>query len=69
MADTNRLNSIIKQRGIKKGVIAKRLGITHNTLTNKLDGSTDFKVSEAQALCKILGITDPEEKCRIFFRG
>ena len=66
MTDIKRLNEIIEEHGIKKKVIANRIGILPSTLTTRLNGHSDFKVSEAAKLADILGLT-PAEKMRIFF--
>lgn len=42
--------------------IAKRLGMTPVTLRSKLNGETEFKLSEAEALASILGCTVDELK-------
>ena len=66
MTDTKRLNEIIKKSGMKKKALAERVGILPSTLSNRLNGQSDFKVSEAAKLADVLGLT-PAEKMRIFF--
>lgn len=44
----------IKESGLKKGYIAKRLGITGITLRNKLSGKTQFTKAEKYMLDAIL---------------
>lgn len=48
------LEAAIAASGIKKQVIAEKLGITHACLNNKLSGKTKFYVEEAFALMVIL---------------
>lgn len=67
MTNTNLLEKRIQQSGLKKSYIAKVLGINAKTLKNKLNGTTQFKESEMDAMWKLLGITDPAEKIAIFF--
>ena len=69
MADTKKLNKLIDESGLKRGYVAEQIGITQNSLVNKISGITDFKVTEAQALCRILSITDPTEMVSIFFNS
>ena len=47
---------------------AKVLGISTSTLKNKLSGRTDFKVSEADTLSSLLGLT-PAQRDLCFFCG
>lgn len=44
------LEGKIAERGIKKKTIANRLGISCNSLTSRLNGTSDFKWSEVQTL-------------------
>ena len=44
------LSDLINDRGIKKSVIAKRLGISPKTLSGKLRGQTGFIFDEAQII-------------------
>jgi hypothetical protein len=44
------LSGLINDRGIKKSVIAKRLGISPKTLCGKLRGETGFVFDEAQII-------------------
>lgn len=67
MTNTKLLNEKIKASGLKKSYIAKAIGRTQSTLSRKIAGKHDFKVSEINVLCEILPIETPEEKEAIFF--
>lgn len=67
MTDTEKLSSMIDRSGYKKSYIAKTLGITRAALYKKLSNHSEFKASEINELCKILGITSLKEKESIFF--
>lgn len=67
MTDTKKLNERIDDSGLKKSYIAKALGIARSTLSHKIANRREFKASEIDALCDLLGIKDPEEKEAIFF--
>ena len=67
MTDTEKLNKYIEDSGLKKTYIAKTLGIRPDTLSNKIANRADFKATEINALCALLGIEDLEEKEAIFF--
>ena len=46
--------------------LAKRCGITENTLTNKLQGRTEFKADEIIKICEALNIKDAETRNDLF---
>lgn len=60
------LEEKISESGLKKGVIAKKMGLSRAGLWKKVTGQNSFTVTEAGELCKILGI-DMQEKEQIFF--
>ena len=57
MIDSKELNRIIRDSGMKREHIAKILGITSNSLKNKIEGRTDFKSKEILVLKKILNLS------------
>ena len=59
------LNERIKASGITITHLAKRLDISRDALYNKLNGVTDFKVSEANVLFHELKL-EKKEKEEIF---
>ncbi len=67
MTDTDKLNRKIEMSGYKKNYLAKELGITPAALYQKIANRREFKASEINILCKILGITSLTEKEAIFF--
>lgn len=67
MTDTAKLNARIQQSGFKKSYIAKVLGLAESTLARKINNAQDFRASEINALCDLLGINSLEEKEAIFF--
>lgn len=67
MTDTKKLREAIKNSGLKLEFIAEKLGITRFSLTKKIENVTEFKTSEVQKMCDVLGITDPETKEALFF--
>ena len=67
MADTALLEKYIAQSGYKKTYIAQTMGISRCTLNNKINNVTEFKASEIDALCRIIGLDDPQTKEEIFF--
>lgn len=67
MTDTEKLNKYIEDSGLKKTYIAKTLGIRVDTLSNKIANRAEFKATEINKLCSLLGIENLEEKEAIFF--
>lgn len=67
MTDTALLEKRIAESGLKKGYIAKAIGLSAYGLTLKIRNANEFKASEILKLCDLLNITDPEEKSAIFF--
>lgn len=67
MTNADLLKKKIEERGVTQEFIRKELGISRFTWYKKRDGILDFKASEIQILCKVLGITALREKEQIFF--
>lgn len=67
MTNKELLNERIEKSGLKKGYIAIVLGMTPGSLSHKIANRRDFKASEINALCELLGIDTLEEKEAIFF--
>ena len=67
MTDTNRLIDLIQKSGYKKKFLAEKLNITPFGLDKKINNVTEFKASEIDTLCKLLGIKTLSEKEHIFF--
>ena len=65
MSKPQDIDYYINNSGYKKGYIAEMLGISRTSLHNKIAGKTDFKMSEANALCDLLNI--PNESIRTVF--
>lgn len=52
------LNELIQERGIRKSVIARRIGITEKTLEKKLNGQSPFTWEQ---VCDIQKIFFPDQ--------
>ena len=61
-----KLDSAIYESGLKLEAIAKKMGINRVSLWNKIQGRTEFKVSEITSLAKILNLS-AEQRDDIFF--
>lgn len=61
------LEKCIEASGLKKQFIAAKLGISANYFSQKCHNAVDFKTSEVDILCSLLGIRTMEEMQAIFF--
>lgn len=66
MIDRARLNEHIRASGYQKQYIAQAMGISMGTLRHKLQGTSEFKLAEAQQLAFLLGLSE-EEQTRCFW--
>lgn len=69
MTDGAQIEYYIWDRKLKMNHVAQVLGISTSTLKNKLTGKTDFKVSEADTLSSLLGLTSPQRDLCFFCGG
>lgn len=67
MTNTAALEARIKGSGIKKSWLAEKMGLSPTALWKKLRGEREFKISEVQTMCDLLGIDSMEEVAKIFF--
>ena len=56
MTDSVKLREYMQQSGFKLSFIASKIGISVQTLLNKIEGKTEFKASEIKKLCELLHI-------------
>lgn len=67
MTNTALLEEKITKSGLKKSYIAKAMGLSSYGLALKIRNTHEFKASEIEKMCILLGIDDLEERCAIFF--
>lgn len=67
MTNTEMLNQLIRERGLKKVYLAEKVGLSpagfHNCVTNR----AEFRASQIQTLCDLLGVDDPAQRVALFF--
>lgn len=66
MTDTVTLRRRIERSGYKYKFLARKMGISPYSLQLKIDNAREFKVSQVEALARLLGLT-LKEKEAIFF--
>lgn len=67
MINTKLLKGKMVANGYTQMQLAGKMNICLNSLSAKINAKKAFTLPEAHRLCKILNITDPQEKCEIFF--
>lgn len=66
MTDTNAFKASVMRKGLTMAILAEKIGVTEATLSYKANNLRQFKMAEAQAIKRILGLT-AEERDAIFF--
>ena len=66
MTDTAKLKQAIADSGLKKGYIAKQMGISRTSLDNYINNRTELRQSHIEALSTILNL-DKDQRLSIFF--
>ena len=61
-----RVKNLMINRGIKRSYLAKKLRISYNTLTNKLNGKSEFSAYQISMIKDILNLSD-ELSINVFF--
>lgn len=56
IVDNNKIKEELKKRDVVLKEVADNLDITYRSLTNKFNGSTEFKLSEVLSICKTYDI-------------
>ena len=68
MVDTQLLESVIEQSGLKKTYLADKLGISIQNFRLKIQNKSDFRSHEVVLLCHELGIKKASDKEKIFLQ-
>ena len=61
-----RIKILMNNKGIKRSFLARKLKISYNTLTNKLNGKSEFSVLQIAIIKEALGLDD-KLSINIFF--
>lgn len=60
MTNTNLLRAKIIECGFTQQSIAKKIGISYQGFSNKINNIREFKASEINTLCELLNIKDKD---------
>lgn len=66
MVNTNELRGAMAKAGYTQRSLAKELGMTPTTLSNKINNKSSFNLGTVEKICSILKIHAPLEKANIF---
>jgi DNA-binding XRE family transcriptional regulator len=66
MINRNKLAGRIIECGFNQRTLAAKIGMSKNTLNNKINGKSAFNTNEIEVICLILGITSSSDKADIF---
>lgn len=66
MVDKNKLMGVIVSAGMSQRMLAKRIGMSKNTINAKINGKGYFNTDQIDRICEELGIEDNEMKTLIF---
>lgn len=61
-----KIKARLVEKGLKQSDLAKRLGISLPALNRKLNGISDFRLSELEEIAKILDINEHQYKDYFF---
>lgn len=67
MTNKEMLEQAIRDKGLKKSFLAEKIGLTPAGFYNCLNNRAEFKASQINTLCELLGIEDLQTKEAIFF--
>ena len=67
MLNRDLLKSAMARAGYhSQGALAKRIGISENTLSSRMLGTSSFNTDEIDIICDVLNIQSNDEKAAIF---
>lgn len=66
MLNRNLLKSAMVRAGYTQGALAKRIGMSENTLSSRMLGASAFNIDEVDEICEALKIESNDEKVAIF---
>ena len=66
MLNRNLLKSAMARMGLTQGALAERIGMSENTLSSRMLGTSSFNIDEVDKICEILDIQSNDEKAAIF---
>ena len=68
MVNTDKLRGLLAEKRITQRQLCGMLGVGINTVNSRLNGASDFRLSEVRELCRVLGLKDSKQIVDIFLR-
>ena len=69
MTNTSLLEEYIERSGYKRSYIASKIGRSPYALAQKINNESEFKASEIETLCSLLGISIKDRMTIFFAKG
>ena len=69
MINKRLLKSYMALSGHNNRTLSIALGVSKNTIGDKINGKTPFNTCEVARICELCNITDPQAKIDIFLSG
>ena len=66
MVETSAFLDAVKDCGMTMSGVAKKMGISYNSLYRKARNKTPIRISEVEMFCKIVGVSTRAKKDSIF---
>jgi len=66
MLNKNLFKAAITRSGLTQGRLANHIGMSENTLSSRINGTSCFNIDEIDKICDVLNIDSNTEKCDIF---
>ena len=66
MINTKLLKGKIVSAGMTQQELAKKMHMSENTFSSKINNKSSFDIMEVFQLCELLSINSGDEKCEIF---
>lgn len=68
MVNTDKLRGLLAEKKVTQRELSGMLGLALHTVNSRLNGASDFRLSEVRELCRVLGLKDSKQIVDIFLR-
>ena len=60
MLNSNLLRAAMAEKGFNQAQLARAIGISQNSMSRKIKGKREFRLSEVAAITEVLGLQAPQ---------
>lgn len=64
--NARKLAAMLVENGLTQKEAAKQIGLSANSFSARMVGKRPFNTTEAQKLCELLNIENPQDRAEIF---